>query len=380
MLNHLLGRTMLVCASLALLTSVSGARDGTSGFAVVYKFCQLKNCKDGIGTEGGLTADEFGNLYGTTEGGGRYLDGTVYEVTPSGTETVLYSFCKKLAFCADGSTPEAGIVFDKEGNIYGTTKQGGTQGGCGGNGCGVVFKLAPDGTETVLHTFGATGDGQNPYAALILSGSNLYGTTPYGGAYGEGTVFKVTTGGSEKVIYSFCALAGCADGAQPGAADRLLMLNGALYGTTLTGGSYSSGTVFKMTTKGVETVLYSFQGYPDGDLPEAGLIADKSGNLYGTTSGGGAGTAGTGGTVFELAPNGTETLLAVFCQLNNCTDGEVPYAGLVMDRSGSLYGTTTEFGPSGEGGTAFKVAPGGGETTISRILFRRGRLLIRKRR
>jgi uncharacterized repeat protein (TIGR03803 family) len=188
------------------------------------------------------------------------------------TETVLHSFSGN-----DGAQPIAGLIADGNGNLYGTTAKGGASGN------GVVFKLAPGGTYTVLYSFTGGSDGRFPQAGLIADSSgNLYGTTQFGGATGNGVVFKLTPGGTETVLYSFCHLPGCTDGAYP-QAGLIADSSGNLYGTTPYGGASNDGVVFKLASGGTETVLYSFLGGGDGAFPGAALIADGSGNLYGTT-------------------------------------------------------------------------------------------------
>jgi uncharacterized repeat protein (TIGR03803 family) len=337
---------------------------------VLYAFCAQTNCTDGADPEAGLVFDQKGNLYGTTFYGGAYGEGTVFKLTPQGKETVLYSFCAQSG-CADGKRPYAGVILDQKGNLYGTTVEGGASSSCNGYGCGVVFKLTPQGKETVLYTFCSDHnctDGAGPYAGLVFDQKgNLYGTTAGGGAHG-GTVFKLTPKGKETVLHSFCAQINCSDGAFPNAG-LVFDQKGDLYGTTTNGGSgkgcpYNDGgcgVVFMLAPEGKETVLYSFcaqYNCIDGAGPFAGLVFDQNGNLYGT-AGGGAPRAG--GVVFELTPKGKETVLYSFCWQDNCTDGQNPYAGLVFDQKGNLYGTTASGGAYGCGygcgGVIFKLAP-----------------------
>ena len=254
-------------------------------------------------------------------------------------ESLLHSFCKQST-CPDGENPYAGLIFDTEGNLYGTASQGGKNDG------GTVFKATPSGKLSVLHRFCSGGfpcaDGALPYAGLVLDKKgNLYGTTNEGGTYGGGTLFKVTTAGKESVLYSFCAQGGfaCTDGEAP-FAGLVFDTKGNLYGTTSGGGAYGGGAVFKVTPAGKESVLYSFcaQGggtCTDGESPYAGLVFDKSENLYGTTYSGG--TYGKG-TVFKITPSGQETVLYSFCSQSNCTDGSSPFAGLVFDSQGTCMG------------------------------------------
>lgn len=320
---------------------------------VLYSFCSASRCSDGSAPIAPPIRDASGNLYGTTYAGGTYY-GTIYKLAPDGAETVLY------VFDGDGGYIRDGLVMDKSGNLFGTSDWGGT------GDVGLVFKLAADGTESTLYNFAGGTDGAYPEAGLIIdSQGNLYGTTYYGGSancdLGCGTVFKVAPNGTETVLYRFCETSSaCTDGAGPHApllADR----KGNLYGTTVGGGA-DWGTVFKLTPDGTESVLYSFAGGPDGQWPFAGLVADKAGNLYGTTEYGGAKYSGA---VFKVAPDGTETILYSFC---DCGDGAMPTTGLAIDGKGDLYGTTTT-GSShecGEGncGVIFKLAPDGTETLL----------------
>jgi uncharacterized repeat protein (TIGR03803 family) len=339
--------------------------------------------------------DEAGNLYGTTNYGGAYGLGTVFKLTPSGTETILHSF---NIDGTDGAYPEAGLVMYK-GNLYGTTVEGGTDNidgtvfeltptkkggtekilhsfGTTGDGSqpycvltvdnttgnlygttnvggaysyGTIFELTPSGTETVLWSFGSGTDGANPVAGVVRDAKgNLYGTTNYGGAYGFGTVFELTPSGIEKVLHSF-DLNGT-DGAYPLA--RLVIYKGNLYGTTVDGGTYGDGTVFEVTLSGKETILHSFANNDiDGYHPYAGMTVYQ-GNFYGTTADGG-GTESSTGIVFEMTPSGTESILHVF---GGNPDGTNPLGGVVFDNAGNLYGTTFQGGTKGFG-TVYKMTP-----------------------
>jgi uncharacterized repeat protein (TIGR03803 family) len=298
---------------------------------------------DGTYPVAGLVFDKKGNLYGTTQNGGANDAGTVFELTSAGTEKVLYSF-----FCclSDGALPSAGLVFDKEGNLYGTTYLGGT------NDAGTVFELTSAGTEKVLYSFGGyRSDGSNPDAGLVFDKKgNLYSTTRFGGANGAGTVFELTSSGTEKVLYSFGSQSG--DGSEP-YAGLVFDQEGNLYGTTLGRGVNDFGTVFELTSAGTEKVLYSF-GSQSGGEPYAGLVFDKKGNLYGEATSGGA---NLGGTVFELTSAGTEKVLYSFSPHGG--GGTSPSGGLVFDKKGNLYGTTVYGGYGGANGwgTLFKVTP-----------------------
>lgn len=305
---------------------------------------------DGIEPEGELIVDGAGNFYGTTQSGGDGAGadanngyGTVYEVSAGGTETVLYSFLGGL----EGLRPLAGLVRDGGGNLYGTTNGGGTTGE------GTVFKIGANGTETILHAFsGYVSDGASPAAGLVMdSAGNLYGTTPVTGEYGSGTVFEVSAAGTESLLHSFGQ---GTDGQEP-EADLLRDSAGNLYGTTDGGGVSGGGTVFEISAAGAETVLHSFGAGTDGKNPVARLIMDGAGNLYGTTNIGGV---SGNGTVFEISAAGTETVLYSFAG----ADGAGPGA-LVMDSAGNLYGTTAGGGAYGEG-TVFELSATGTETIL----------------
>ena len=296
--------------------------------------------------------DARGNLYGTTNYGGAYGFGTVFELAPLGTEKILHSFDVNGT---DGAYPESSVVL-YEGSVYGTTAEGGSD-----NIDGTVFKLSPPPTfcrtivcpwvERILHSFGTSGDGSQPYAVLTVdTHGNLYGTTNVGGAYSQGTVFEVTSSGAETVLWNF---GNGTDGANP-LAGVVLDTQGNLYGTTANGGAYGEGTVFELMPSWTETILHNFDNNDiDGTHPYAGLVMDAQGNLYGTTISGG-GISGAAGTVFELTPSGgTETILHTF---GGSGDGAFPWGGLVFDRSGNLYGTTFAGGANGYG-TVFKVTP-----------------------
>jgi uncharacterized repeat protein (TIGR03803 family) len=417
-----------------------------STLTTIYSFCPQADCTDGAFPQAALIMDASGNLYGTTPAGGDvgtdgHREGTVFELIPNANKTAwtfkrLHSFCAKKN-CSDGAEPTASLILDTNGNLYGTTSFGGVEGR------GNVFELSPTGHKwslKVLHEFckaGATGctDGVEPNRALTYAGaasglpydgtSPLYGVTPSGGSFPHGStpdagtvfVLKPGAGGkwSERVVYSFCANAGCnprlptpssalvvdasgklygttsddgfngnvfrlasnargthwtettpytfcalaqcADGQAPEGDTLFLDGSGNLYGTTEEGGNNtSSGVVFKLNPAGPTlTVLYDFcsqSSCADGGFPLAGVIMDSSGNLFGTTSGGGSARQGT---VFELSDGGYQTLYS-FCSLTNCTDGSDPEAGLIADASGNLFGTTISGGANGSG-TVFEVLP-----------------------
>ena len=350
-------RSALTMAVLCLLLMGGFQPAEAQTETVLYSFCAQTGCPDGSNPRADLVMDTAGNLYGTTLYGGTSSVGTVFELSPSGTETVLHSFA---ASHTDGHYPYAGLLMDTTGNLYGTAQSGGAKG------LGTVFKRSPNGTETLLYSFcvlAACADGYHPRAGLIMdTKGNLYGTAFDGGAYDAGAVFELSPSGTETVLHSFCQQTGCPDGYYP-QAGLVMDTNGNLYGTTLYNGAYGGGTVFKISSDGTATTFYNFctaTGCKNGRYPQAGLILDTNGNLYGTTFGGGAHGQGT---VFELSPGGAETVLHSFCARTGCSDGSHPRADLVMDTAGDLYGTTY-YGGTNSVGTVFKLSPNGTETVL----------------
>jgi uncharacterized repeat protein (TIGR03803 family) len=399
--------------SVTLIALACTAASAAQGFHVIHSF---NAPGDGSSPLGRLISDKQGNLYGTTSAGGAYGYGSVFELTPpstsggSWTETILYSFQGSYL---NRQSPQSGLVIDGKGNLYGTTFWGGI------NNNGTVFELSPPAvsggawTETTLYEFGSLGIGgqgllYNPAGVLFgttvwgenvyelkipASGGtalvknlfsfnagtngeeplyeggplvadtsgNLYGTTLFGGAYGYGEVFEVSPpavpGGpwTESVLFSFGGFAN--DGTSP-AGSVALDAAGNVYSTTKDGGLYNQGTVVKLSPPAAaglpwtETILYSFAGATsDGGTPWAGLVIDKSGNLYGVTYAGGVNGVGT---VFKVSQSGgvwTETVLHTF----DIRDGEMPWAGLMV-RGNRLYGATSAC--AGKcGGTIFEVIP-----------------------
>ncbi len=342
------------------------------------------------------------------------------------TETVIYSFNISNN---GGVFPSPGLIADSQGNFYGTT--GADSDGCTGSGCGTVFELSPKAgggwAFKVLHAFSRNGtDGWNPVVGVAIDANgNLYGTTYAGGASGEGVAFKVsrkpgTTTWTEEVIHSFGAYQG--DGLQP-QSSLLIGTNGHLYGTTYFGGAHTFGTVFELVPKAggtwQEGIVHSFSNNGvDGTNPQAALIADSAGNLYGATQENGAGGGGTAykltpkagggwtestiysfaapapsvltlgadgslygtdnngganslGSVFKLIPGTggtwTQQVLYSFCQSSQCADGQTPGSGVVLDASGNLYGLTSA-GGAYFSGTAWKLTPGSGGTYTQSVL------------
>jgi uncharacterized repeat protein (TIGR03803 family) len=235
---------------------------------------------DAANPDSALTRDSAGNLYGTTFFGGASNDGAVFEVTTSDQELVLHSFAGPPS---DGAIGYAGLVHDLEGDLFGVTVDGGADED------GTIFELSGTGSDKILHSFTGTPDGRFPHGDLAFDDAgNLYGTTLNGGADSRGMIFKVTAAGLESALYSFL---GAPDGQSP-IAGVFRDSQGNLYGTTQFGGKFGFGSVYVLSGTGQETVLYSFGGPPDGEGPIAGLVEDSQGNLYGTTVEGGSSNSG----------------------------------------------------------------------------------------
>jgi uncharacterized repeat protein (TIGR03803 family) len=354
--------TFVIFITLLLASAIVPTQSQARKFKVLHTF----HGPDGSDPFGQLVRDKAGNLYGTTEGGGKgkcYSGdtcGTAFKLDKTGKQIWLHNFNLK-----NGMDPLAGLLRDAEGKLYGTTTLGGDT-TCYKLGCGTVFKLDQNGKEKLLYRFRGTPDGFEPIAPLLGDGAgNFYGTTLVGGnAGGLGTVFKINGAGRETVLYSF---AGGTDGEGPGGG---LIRDAArnLYGTTSQGGgsgcSFGCGTVFKLDANGAETILYRFMGGTDGADPGGRLLLDAAGDLYGTTALGGDPSCfgGSGcGTVFKLDAGGRETVLHRF---TGGTDGQFPATGLVRDKTGSLYGTTTKGGGSAGAGVVFKLDAFGTETVL----------------
>lgn len=371
-LQNLLSRTVLRAATVtlamamvfALTVALSQATQGQT-YTVIHTFT---GGADGASPQSGLTIDAAGNLYGTAIGGGGGGYGAVFKlhhVNSGWIFTPLYAFTGSN----DGAEPSSRVIFGPGGSLYGTTTAGGG-GPCSGinysPGCGTVFNLRPSATacktalcpwvENVLYRFTGGSDGAYPLGDLTFDqAGSIYNTTYLGGSYGFGVTYELmpSNGGwAQSVIYSFT---GGADGATP-AGGVIFDRSGNLYGTSSGGYTNGYGTVFQLTPSGssgwIYNVIYTFQNGSDGAYPSAGLILDGSGNLYGTTSINGP---DNGGTVFELTPShGGWMFIGIHrftgCDLICLTDS------LVMDRAGNLYGTT--FGAGAYGfGNVFKLTP-----------------------
>jgi uncharacterized repeat protein (TIGR03803 family) len=374
-MSPLVPRTALAIFTIALLSVTGSWAAHKPTEKVLYAF----RGADGSAPVAPLVFDAAGNLYGTTRYGGSGSCsgnfepgcGTVFKLTPSNhgwTQSVLYSFTGGN----DGAYPIAPVILDSAGNLYGTTIFGGTGSCYNGTGCGVVFKLSPSDTgwsQTVLYSFTGGGDGAQPYAGLVRdSEGNLYGTTFLGGAFANGTVFELSPskgGWAEKVLHSF---AGDGKGGSNPVAGVIFNEKDDLYGTT-TNGPYTGGNVFKLTRKKrgwSEAVLYSFGYGSSGYQPNGGVIFDSEGHLYGTNTNGDLGGCGGGvgcGNVFELAHSTERWKEIVIHSFNNNhgNGGNQPYGGLIFDKEGNLYGTTSQYGIDDFGnGTVFKLTHSGG--------------------
>jgi uncharacterized repeat protein (TIGR03803 family) len=329
---------------------------GSSEYGILYSFGKTPDAQGPVAA----LIDVQGTLYGTSESGGAYPysrygghAGTVFSVTSAGKEQVLHSFGN----ANDGATPLASLL-EINGRLYGTTEHGGEYDR------GTVFSITRAGKEKVLHSFGLGTDGINPFAGLIDVNGTLYGTTA-GGGTGCGTVYKISPSGSEKVIHEFQKTY---DGCSPEAA--LTNVDGKLYGTTESGGiDGGGGTVFSVTTRGIEQVLHSFVGSGIDGYAATGPLLDVNGTLYGETYWGGAYISPSDcsrgcGTVFSITTGGSEQLLYSF---RGRRDGMYPEGGLVQFGS-ALYGTTNRGGYVQRGaGTVFSITTSGDETVVHRF-------------
>jgi uncharacterized repeat protein (TIGR03803 family) len=369
-------------AVLAAMLSLTVTAFGANKYKILYEF---KGTPDGNGPADGVVLKN-GKLYGATNNGGTNGQGTIYELSHAKAgweESVLYSF----AGGNDGDGPfTSAVIFDTHGNLYGTTVSGGNDSGCGGFGCGTVYELTQSSngwTEKVLYSFTGGSDGAGPIGGLIVDGQgNLFGTTSQGGYQsgacanenGCGTVFELSPNSdgswTEKTLYAFTW---GNDGLWPLgvlAEDGV----GHLYGTTELGGGTGCqgggcGTVFRLTRHSdstwTEDILYAFSGGSDGAQVNSGLVRDKHGNLYGMTSYGG--TAGLG-NVFELKPSNSHWKEKILHSFVSGNDGEYPgYGHLILDAAGSLYGTTTHGGVYSQG-TVFKLTPKPGGHWIEHVI------------
>src|SRR5579863_3882586 len=324
---------------------------------------------DGAGPQAPLVQGSDGSLYGTTVEGGVFNDlcgagcGTIFRLAPEGRHQTLHAFCDQDD-CLDGNYPLAGLIQGSDGNLYGVTGDGGGSPNCY-LGCGTVFKISTAGEFLTIYSFGLSNvsDGDYPRGPLLqATDGNFYGTTQGGGAGGGGTIFRITAGGKLTTLYGFCQ-GNCPDGAQP-VSGVIQGTDGNFYGTTSHGGggpcaNGGCGTIFKMTPEGRLTTLHSFQGN-DGWWPYSGLVQANDGAFYGTTLQGGPYSSGN---VFKITAGGAFTVLYNFNCQTNCADAAGP-SGLIQATDGNFYGTASVGGPEGNYGTVFTLTPTGTLTTL----------------
>lgn len=360
-----ISRILFIFAGLMLLCGAAWA----SSTQVIYNF---GGDADGEYVDTDLVLDSAGNIYGTSVQGGTFSSGTVFQLTPSGVHTVLYNFTSG----ADGAQPYKGVTLDAAGNLYGTAVTGGG-GSCEG-GCGVVYKLTNSGgtwTETVIHAFTGGTDGSGPGSGLAIDAAgNLYGTTPIGGSFGFGVVYQMVPNGdgtwSFNVLHEFT---GGNDGGGGGAGRMIFDSAGNLYGVNTEGGANGAGTVFELRQNSGHwqlKTLYTFLGGASGSFPYGGLLMDRTGNLYGTTYYGGQSFIGL---VYKLEQhNGQWRLAPNPYSFVGGRDGASPISNLVFDNLGNLYGTTSEGGSAtcGGCGTIFKLTPSVGGGWIEKVVYR----------
>jgi len=358
-------RCMSILSTISAITLLLGVSHAASTTQVIYSFL---GDTDGEYADTDLVTDSAGNIYGTTVQGGTYASGTVFQVTPAGVHTILYSFTGGT----DGGEPYKGVTLDAQGNIYGTAGVGGKYvGPCVDTGCGTVFKLTNNGgnwTFSIVHSFTGGRDGWGPGSGVTVDSAGVvYGTTPLGGTNNAGVIYQLTNvsgNWTEKIIHAFT---GGNDGIG-GSAGRLLPdRRGGFFGACTAGGANGSGVIFHLIPgsggKWRLVPIYAFKGMPDAGFPYGGLLLDKSGNLYGTSYYDGANDLGT---VYKLTNNHNGTWTeSVLYSFQGGSDGASPISNLVADAAGNLYGTTSEGGAASCGcGTLFKLTPGGIESVV----------------
>lgn len=358
--SHSVSRILVIATAITLATAAWAA----STTKVIYSFT---GDTDGEYADTELARDTAGNLYGSTVQGGAFSAGTVFQVTPAGAHTVLYSFTGG----ADGGEPYKGVTLDAQGNLYGTAVTGGS--GCDG-GCGVVYKLTHTGntwTQSVIHAFnGSDGSGPGSPVSFDRQG-NLYGTTPTGGVNSLGVVYQMKPDGAGgwafAVIHNFT---GGVDGTGGSASRLLVSQSGKLYGTCTTGGANGLGNVYEMSFRAGEwhfATLYSFNGYPDAAEPYSGVTFDKKGNLYGTAYYGGENGLGA---VYKLSREHGSWIETVLYSFQGGPDGDSPTGTLVKDAADNLYGTASDGGASCSCGVIFKMTQGSNGNWTHSVAYR----------
>lgn len=330
--------------TLAIITISLAVATHAQTFTTLASF----NGSDGSnGSYGPLVQGTDGNYYGTTQGGGKNFGGVFFRVTPAGNLSDLYNFCHSALNCSDGRGPWSSPVLATDGNFYGTTNVGGnTHHG------GTIYKITPQGVLTTLYTFCPTSaceGGKYPLVLMQASNGNFYGITANFGPDNNGTIFEFTSAGAFKVLYSFCPQFNCANGGSAPRAPLMQARNGNLYGTTTGGGAYGNGTVFEISLAGTFRTIHDFCSQslcPDGSSPYAGLVEDAHGNFYGTTFYGGANSFGT---VFEITSAGEYVVLHSFDNADGCCSTSPP----TLASDGNLYGVTSN--STTFGGTIYEI-------------------------
>ncbi len=321
--------------------------------------------RNGQDPSGAMVQATDGNFYGATAGGGAHGSGSVFQMTPSGQLSTIYSFCSQPG-CTDGIAPYSGPVLGSDGNLYGVAALGGSSNGRFTEGSGIVYRLTVGGEFSLLYTFCSTMpciDGQFPNGLVLGYDGNFYGTTSSGGRFSSGKIFSISSTGEYKVVYAFCSKANCTDGGIP-QFPPIQGSDGNFYGVTLAGGTLGHGVAYKLTPPGTYTVLHNFcdgEGC-NGSQPNQ-LVQDAKGNFFGTTVMGGSSATGNRkgfGTVFEITSTGRYIVLDNFDFIRGA-----PGAGFALANDGNLYGTSagSNFGGT-NGGTIFEVTPTGRLTEL----------------
>jgi uncharacterized repeat protein (TIGR03803 family) len=347
-----------ILAIIVLVTAAAAQPAAAQTLKTLHQF-DTETSGEGAIPHGTLLRDAAGNLYGTTLAGGSG-DGTVFKIDSTGKETILFTFDLSVS----GSSPDTPLLQDQAGNLYGVVQEGGPRGG------GLVYKLSPQGKQTILHAFqlGPKDSPVVPTGGLFMDKSgNLFGTTFSGGkcSSGCGTIFRLDPAGKLRLLYKFT---GGSDGSEP-FGPLVQDAKGNLYGVARAGGNLSCpdpdfpgdgcGTVFKLAKNGALTVLHTFAGGRDGSIPQGGLAMDATGNLYGVT---GVGGSHEFGTAFKISHDGKYTILHRFLR----KDGTKPNGGLVLDATGNLFGTAN-FNGGHNLGSVFQLSLDGVLTVLHRF-------------
>ncbi|MEX6687057.1 Ig-like domain-containing protein [Danxiaibacter flavus] len=334
------------------MTSTGGTFSGGTIFRMtpvgeITILRQLNPAQDGSSPNGELIKGTDGFLYGVTSAGGTNSYGTIFKISTDGS---VFTVLRHFAYATDGANPKGHLVQAKDGNFYGLTYGGGA------NGYGTIFKITPAGAFTLLRSLNKTTDGGNSYGSLTEGkDGNLYGLTYWGGTYNYGTIFKIAPSGASFAVVRH--LNSATDGGYP-QSDLIVGSDGNFYGNCYGGGTYGNGTIFKLTTAGVYTVLRHLASSKDGGVPYGNLMQNTDGFLYGLNRTGGLNTAGT---VYKISTTGTYTVLHSFVAT---TEGTTANGGLARGDDGNLYGMTSTAGP-GLFGTAFKVTTAGALTVLA---------------